>query len=690
MQVPPIMTDFMNFKDEMFKKVRLLENKLINEMNTKYNQLNTKYEKLENKMTFISENTDTLLEFVTEQKLNAEKILELESSKNKTEQNIIMHDMKLKNILVEIDKIKSKYDKIFIENMLVPGYIGQGCQFKSISEYIQNNVLDLAKLKNEKDQIKIENVEVKNRLDNILKSTMNLFDNSIIRCQNYSDNKHEDMKNILNNKLNEIKEKNMDLRAQISKNELENEKQIQKLRKEIDNFSLIKTDLMNLTDKKIEVINNKMKEVNEEINVLVKKIKENEENLKNIKNLKTKIESYKNNENSNSIINTPKKINYKLQKMIPMEVKNNLEKSNNQINKYNNDIKNQTKGKEDKKINLSEEDIISQNFIKKFKDSDEFYSSKEEINEFIQIQQEKNEKENKTKLIKNKNINDKINDIIKMNDFSTYLKKEEININQNNINNNINKELNISINSNYKNPILKVSEYIKNRKRLSKEKIKIESLDKKNAIKSNSLQNIKVIENKKIGLKISSNSKKKKALLTGKNFTKIDINNKENKNEANKTITPRTNIILEKNKSINIKRDKNQDKIMNEIKTFYNNRIEKNEQKSQENIVDCNIINLYLEKPSYKNYLNSSSRNIHSSKEIKINNNLNEIGMKVNPAFGRTTYKFYNKKDPSGLTTFIDNNIEKNKFNSLKDKINIAFVSSINQKISLNDKSNNL
>ena len=129
---------------------------------------------------------------------------------------------------------------------------------------------------------------------------------------------------------------------------------------------------------------------------------------------------------------------------------------------------------------------------------------------------------------------------------------------------------------------------------------------------------------------------------------------------------------------------------MNEIKTFYNNRIEKNEQKSQENIVDCNIINLYLEKPSNKNYLNSSSRNIHSSKEIKINNNLNEIGMKVNPAFGRTTYKFYNKKDPSGLTTFIDNNIEKNKFNSLKDKINIAFVSSINQKISLNDKSNNL
>ena len=657
MQVPPIMTDFMNFKDEILKKVRLLETKLINEINSNYNKLNTKYEKIENKMSFVAENTDSLLEFITTQKLNIDKISELESSKNKTEQNIKIFDMKLKNILAEIDKIKSKYDKIFKENMQVPGYIGQGCQYKSIPEYIQNNILDFAKLKNEKDQMKIENIEVKNRLDNILKSTMSLIESSILRCQNYSDNRHEDMKNILNNKLIEIKEKNMDLRAHISKNELKTEKQIQNLKNDFDNLSLIKIDLVNLKEQKIEEINNKIKELNDEIVRLGEKIKENEENLK----------SYKNKENSNLIINSPKKINYKLQNINPIKVNNNYEQLNSQINKNIDELQIKKKRKEERKTNLSEENN-SQNFEKimpkKVSNLDEFQSSKEEINEYKKIPEDKNPK------------------VKEMNEFSnpqqlTSSKNEEININQNhNINNN--NELNIAINNNYKNPILKVPDYLKNKRKMSNEKIKIESLDKK--IKSNSLQNIYEYENKKTGKKININLISK----TGKIFTKINIKNKENTNKKDKytTRTPRVNIALENNKkNIYIKKDKKQKKIMDEIKTFYNNKKEKSEQKSRENVVDCNVINLHLEKPSKRRYLNSSAKNLRYSKDYKIKNNLNEIGMKINPVFGRTTYRFYHRKEINGLTIFSDNNrFEKSKLDNLKDKINIALVSYNNKK----------
>ena len=221
MQVPPYMTDFIQFKDEIYKKVRLLENKLMNEISIKYGQLKTNYEKIDNKLSFITENTDSLLEFIATQKSNAEKISQIEETKNKTEQNIITHDMKIKSLSGEIDKIRDKYEKILKDNLQVPGFIGIGCQFKNISEYIENNNVEFSKLKNEKDKIKIENVEVKNKLDNILKSTLNLIDSSIIRSQNYSDNRHEDMKNILNTKLIEINEKNMDLRTEINKLEMQ-------------------------------------------------------------------------------------------------------------------------------------------------------------------------------------------------------------------------------------------------------------------------------------------------------------------------------------------------------------------------------------------------------------------------------------------------------------------------------------
>ena len=265
------MTDLMEFKDEIFKKIRLLEKKLMDEIKLKYTQLNENNHQLENKLTIINENADSLLEFITTQKLNSEKVSELEISQNKVEQNMTVHEMKLKVLTLEIDKMKSKYDKIFEESLQVPGYVGPGCQYKTISEYIQNNIQEFSKLKNDRDQMKIENIEVKNRLDNILKSTLNLLNSIIIGCQNYTDNKHENMKNILEVKLNEVSEKNMDIRTQISKFELQNEKEIEKLKNDMERLLTMKNELVTLIGQNIEEINNRIILLTEDIEIIKNK-----------------------------------------------------------------------------------------------------------------------------------------------------------------------------------------------------------------------------------------------------------------------------------------------------------------------------------------------------------------------------------------------------------------------------------
>ena len=129
---------------------------------------------------------------------------------------------------------------------------------------------------------------------------------------------------------------------------------------------------------------------------------------------------------------------------------------------------------------------------------------------------------------------------------------------------------------------------------------------------------------------------------------------------------------------------------MDEIKTHFNIIKEKQEQRSLENIVDCNVINLKLDKRHYT----SKKRTINTTTKIALNKNrknMSEIGMKLSPAFGRTTYNFFIKNNKmgnsfeNGSTTGI-NTI---RMSNLKKTLNEAFVNSIKEKINLNDKDKN-
>ena len=224
-----------------------------------------------------------------------------------------------------------------------------------------------------------------------------------------------------------------------------------------------------------------------------------------------------------------------------------------------------------------------------------------------------------------------------------------------------------------------------NKRKIKTEKIAIESLEKQKIIKSNSAQNIKSSKNRKEEKQkeLAKYSANKLKNLAKKTISKINISNKINinKKKSNNEINITSYNHLDKNKKTSfLLNNKEQIKIMNDIKTFYNEKKEKSMQKSNENIINCNIINLNLE----KNLIQVNRKESPIKKIDNKINNLNEVRMKVNPAFGRTTYSFYNKNQINGIS-FNDNN-EFDKNTNFKDKLNIAFVSSIQQKINLNDK----
>ena len=195
--------------------------------------------------------------------------------------------------------------------------------------------------------------------------------------------------------------------------------------------------------------------------------------------------------------------------------------------------------------------------------------------------------------------------------------------------------------------------------------------EKNNYIKFSNLDLIRKMKEHKYHILTPSNSK---------SYYNISNNNNNKDNIIEKKPKTRNYYLL----------SAEQKQIMDEIKTHFNIIKEKQEQRSLENIVDCNVINLQLD----KRYYTSKKRTINTTTKIALNKNrknMSEIGMKLSPAFGRTTYNFFIKNNKmgnsfeNGSTTGI-NTI---RMSNLKKTLNEAFVNSIKEKINLNDKDKN-
>ena len=268
MQQNSFLTDLIQFKDEIFKKLRLLENRLTADITDKFTQSNLIYESVNNRLNLISSNNDALLELLTSQKLNLEKLGEFEKFRNKFENSIITSEFKIKQLTTDVENMRNKIDKIMYENLQVSGYIGPGCQYKSIAEYIRDNISEFSKMKIERERLKLENSTIKTKLDNISKSTMSLIDNGIFRCQKYTDRKNADIKSFLDNKIDDINEKNMELRTIINRAELNRGQILDNLIIDVENLKNMKEEFNNMKENKINEINNKIENMTLEIKLL--------------------------------------------------------------------------------------------------------------------------------------------------------------------------------------------------------------------------------------------------------------------------------------------------------------------------------------------------------------------------------------------------------------------------------------
>ena len=339
-----LLKNVIEFKNDILKKMNSLENKLNDKLRLHEGDIFSKLDTLSEKIIPLETDVSTLIKISSEKDQKLEKIDNLEKYKSKSESDILSQNIRINKIFDEIDNIKTKYDKIFIEHLTIPGFVGHSCKYKTISEYIVHNIKENEKNETEKDEVKNDVITLKQRVDNLHKLYFGIFDTVYERSNNLVDNKVEDVKNFFQkkieeiwDKISEIKLKDIETRMSIDKYSKEFKlftEDIYLFKDKIDKIDINALEQLNKTLKEQELNKNRDNDKNEEgnRNKNKKDIKNEEEKemileksntklMNDIKDLKEEIRKIKNiteseqNENRINITNAINKFNLELIKL---------------------------------------------------------------------------------------------------------------------------------------------------------------------------------------------------------------------------------------------------------------------------------------------------------------------------------------------------------------------------------------
>ena len=647
------------FKNDILNKLRELESKFFNELQKKNSEINYNFSTFNEKVNSILESNRKMIDSVTNQKHYFEKIKDLELSRNDMNQILITLRVKVNNLTSEMDKMRIRYDKIISENLIIPGYVGKGCSFKNMGDFAINSIIDIHKLKNEKEIMKVEFQELKSKVELMLRNMTHMVEYNSTRIREYTNSRDQEIEQMLDNKFKKYDEKSLETNQNLIDTQCKLEEKIKEIGSKL---SISKNDLNTIINNKINEINERETELENNLYLALLEVKEvqkmKNELTEQIKNIYSKINEI--NENKNI-----KPHNKKIKNEI-LNLNQNIETNNNSTNIQNsNDFRNletitindlNSKNKETYPDSISIRTIIKGDNKVKLPFSPEsekenFYQNSFSEKKFILKDNNFTRNTQNLKLLKN--INKKLTK-----DMETKNEQPIINSSKNNDEMKINQKIFLKTLNNIKNDKKENEErkiiYNNDLKNLTKnlvtnlqeKKLKLNSLEFTKKFSSDLLFpmsddeiskeiNINLNIKKNNNIKYNDNKKYRREL---ENNNKIDKDNK-----------------FRKDNNINIK-NYNSKKFFQNIgnnnkQTLINNIVQKNsEESAKKNIaIDCNLINLNLLDVPNINTIDNSSNNFLLYKSPINKRKIKSVDSKrstnVHNNFEKNNNKFYSSKN---------------------------------------------
>ena len=567
-----------------------------------------------------------------------DQLSDYENFVTKTNDKLVSHDIRLTNIRNDFSLATQKYDKIYLDNLELPGYIGRCAKYKNCQSFFLDVIKDLAKLNIYREKNIIDLKMYKDKLETIISSMNSILDNNNQSQMKYINDMKEKILNDCKSMFETVTDSMKDIRVENSKYTVDLISTSMNLSKKWEKLEKIKEELLEkfnydvnkyqmLTDDTIK----SFEEFKNEYGVIRRKFMELAEFIKDIRfrkniggNVKKKevkqmvkkmLKKRKSFEGENvqllSDITNIENIDYKKYYNIESNDEGEINNSSNIIYTNNNRSKS-LKPKNKKNFNNNNNNIKEK----------EKEKEKEKLNEKI------NQKNNSNKLakeIKQKEMNQSVED--------THIPR--INMNNSSLN--------------------------KNNNTIDKEKDKNKS---SRSVNINMKLNISNINNKKNNLnnKINSDEKniKNNLIIDSKNLKEEEKFEEKKDKEMNK---------INKNKDSNI---------IKLVKNNTNNNIE------LRNILDDN--NKYIEKKenvtiSYSHRDKPQEKNIEKENSNINNSNINKtniINYEINPIKLNNDTKRSMIEDVSTISDVKNTSSSVNKDNKFSSEKSVSFISDSN------------
>ena len=370
-------SEIMQFKDEMLKNIRELERKIMTKVNKNQEDLSSDLNNITASLNSLKTNNNAIIDSITETKLNFDKISHIESDLTKFHTALNGQEKKINETMLDISFMKEQYEKSFSDALIVPGIIGKNCKYNNFNDYIVNINQEISRLKTEKEYSKKESRELKQKLEQGMKSMSNLVDSFVGRAKIYTDGTKKGIIELMDTRISEFDSKNMELFSKFYKMDSDFNQKFEKFDENLNNLNLNTTEEIKRVEERLTKLNNNLEEIYKYINETkeeLKYFKNNEEKymneleqIKNNFNNIIKIENNNNNENCNTItsdINYSKEITSVINQAKNIKEINNITtKPNfNEILLNNNNINNnkscQTNNNESK-LNQKDPNLVS-------------------------------------------------------------------------------------------------------------------------------------------------------------------------------------------------------------------------------------------------------------------------------------------------------------------------------------------
>ena len=143
---------FDKFKEEIFGSIHQIEKKLNSDQEKSKETINYNLNYIESKLTDFSIKLTDINNTSNLDKEKLEKINELIINQKKQNDQLISHEIKINNAQKDLVSSCYKYDRIYLDNLIIPGLIGEYCKFKNLKEYIENNLNQVSALNSFKDK----------------------------------------------------------------------------------------------------------------------------------------------------------------------------------------------------------------------------------------------------------------------------------------------------------------------------------------------------------------------------------------------------------------------------------------------------------------------------------------------------------------------------------------------------------